>query len=275
MTLALPGPLVDVAWLARHLDHPDLVVLDASTPEAAAPEGVPGALRYDLEGDFSDPASPLPHTEPSPERSERALRALGVRQGSTVVVYDAQGLYSAPRAWWYARAVGVERIAVLDGGLPAWRAAGHPTAPLSPPPGGGDVEVGRRPGLVVGADQVAAALRDPDAAVLDARSGGRFRGEDPEPRPGLRGGHAPGAVSLPFTDVQRDGRLLPPEELRVLLRHRAADADRLVLSCGSGVTACVLALAATVAGHHDVAVYDGSWSEWGRADSGRPVVQGP
>ncbi|GAA2740008.1 sulfurtransferase [Kitasatospora cinereorecta] len=271
--LSLPGPLVGVDWLADHLHHPDLVVLDASVgPQRGTEPTVPGTRTFDLDGAMSDHDSPLPHTMPSAERFQAALRALGVRTTDTVVVHDAAGVYSSARAWWMLRTMGFDRAAVLDGGLPAWTAAGHPTAPLDPaPPAPGDFTAAPRPGLLVDADTVAAALADPATAVLDARTAARFRGDAPEPRPGLRAGHMPGAVNLPFGDLQSDGRMLPAAELRTRLTAAAGDRHRLIASCGSGVTACVLVLAATLAGFHDLAVYDGSWSEWG-LPSPRPVT---
>lgn len=182
--------------------------------------------------------------------------------------------------------MGFDRVAVLDGGLPAWIAAGLPVdeAEEGIAPGGtgrtGDFTTRPREGMLVGSGAVAAALADPGSAVLDARSRERFAGTVAEPRPGLRRGHMPGALNLPFEEIQRDGRMLPAPELRAvfgaLLRERERDSEpeRLVVSCGSGVTACVLALGAELAGYTEVSVYDGSWSEWGRP-SELPVVTGP
>ncbi|MEI7030551.1 sulfurtransferase [Streptomyces pratensis] len=269
--LALPGPLVTVAWLAERLRTPGLVVLDASLPaHRGAGARVPGARRFDLDGPFSDPGSPLPHTMPGPERFTRELRALGVDDADTVVVYDGAGVYSSPRARWMLRAVGFDRAAVLDGGLPAWTRAGQPVEPDLPaaaPPPPGDFTARPRAGLLVGSATVLAALADPDSAVFDARTRERFAGTAAEPRPGLRAGHMPGAVNLPFDATRRGGRdagrMRPAGELRALFAESAGQRQRLVMSCGSGVTACVLALAAELAGYSQVSVYDGSWSEWG------------
>jgi thiosulfate/3-mercaptopyruvate sulfurtransferase len=276
---ALPGPLVDVGWLAEHLGSPgraDLVVVDASVgANRGAEQGVPGALRFDIDGALSDPESPLPHTMPEPERFQREVRALGVNDSSVVVAYDVAGIYSSARAWWMLRAMGFDHAAVLDGGLPAWIAAGLPCGPLAQEAKPGDFTVRPRAGLLVGADTVAEALADPAAAVLDARTGERFAGRVAEPRPGLRGGHMPGAVNLPFGELlEPDGHLLPVAELRSRLAGAAGGRGRLVFSCGSGVTACNLALGAALAGYQDLAVYDGSWSEWGLPSSGRPVDAG-
>ncbi|GAA4859560.1 sulfurtransferase [Kitasatospora terrestris] len=272
--LPLPGPLVTVDWLADHLDHPGLLLLDASVgPARGTLPPLPGARTFDIDGELSDHGSPLPHTMPDAERFQTAMRALGLHDTGTVVVYDNNGIYSSARAWWMLRAMGFDRAAVLDGGRPAWTAAGLPDgdpAPQAPAPG--DFTARPRPHLLVDADTVAAALTDPDTAVLDARTRERFTGEAPEPRPGLRGGHMPGSRSLPFAELQHpDGRMLPAAELRTRIADRADGRDRLVTSCGSGVTACVLALGATLAGYCDVTVYDGSWSEWGLPSS-RPVA---
>ncbi|MEU8772871.1 sulfurtransferase [Streptomyces sp. NPDC048606] len=272
------GPLIAVERLAACLGAPGLVLFDASVGahRARAPR-LPGARPFDLDGALSDHDAPAPHTMPGPDRFTAALRELGVHDTDTVVVYDAAGIYSSARAWWMLRAMGFDRAAVLDGGLPAWTAAGLPVedrpAGYEGPPG--SFTARPRPGLLVDADTVARALGDPAAAVLDARTPGRFAGTEPEPRPGLRGGHMPGAVNLPFGELRRpDGLMRPAAELRELFAAAAGDRERLYFSCGSGVTACVLALGATLAGHRDTAVYDGSWSEWGLPSPTRPVTTG-
>jgi thiosulfate/3-mercaptopyruvate sulfurtransferase len=270
----LTGPLVGVGQLAEWLGRPDLVVLDASVgPHRGAGTTVPGARAFDLDGVMSDRSVPLPHTMPGPDGFEREMRALGVNDRSTVVVYDAAGVYSSARAWWMLRAMGFDRVGVLDGGLPAWTGAGLPvqaSAPTAPPPG--DFTARPRAGRIVASAAVLAALADDAAAVLDARSRERFAGLVEEPRPGLRRGHMPGAVNLPFTELLDDhGRLRPADDLAAIVSDRVGAPERLVFSCGSGVTACVLALGAELAGYRDLAVYDGSWSEWG-LPSDLPVV---
>ncbi|MEY9850245.1 sulfurtransferase [Streptacidiphilus sp. MAP5-3] len=279
LPLEPPGPLVSVEWLAERLGSAGLLVLDASVGgHRRELPAIPGARLFDLDGPMSDRSSPLPHTMPGAEELARELRALGLNASSTVVVHDNAGIYSSARAWWMLRAVGFDRVAVLDGGLPAWSAAGLPeqtqqTEP-QPPALPGTFTADPRPGMFVDSRAVLAALTDPSAAVLDARAHERYTGEAPEPRPGLRGGHMPGARNLPFTTLQdATGRLLPPDELR---SRFGAVPSRLLFSCGSGVTACVLALGATVAGlgrASELTVYDGSWSEWG-LPSDLPVVTG-
>lgn len=275
--LELPGPLVRADWLAQRLGTPGLVVLDASVGELrGSPRRIPGARPFDIDGALSDHTGPLPHTMPDADSFTEELRALGVDDSSTVVVYDGAGIYSSARAWWMLRAMGFDRAAVLDGGLPAWSAAGlgvrpEPAAYTGPR---GDFTARARPGLLVDNARVSAALADPEWAVLDARTRERFTGEAPEPRPGLRGGHMPGALNLPFGELQDHGVMRPADELRDLFSGVAGDRRRLVFSCGSGVTACVLALGAELAGYEETAVYDGSWSEWG-LPSPLPVVTGP
>ncbi|MET9688525.1 sulfurtransferase [Streptomyces sp. NPDC006514] len=284
----LPGPLVGVDWLAGRLGAPGLVVFDASVgAHRAASHRIPGARPFDLDGPLSDHTAPVPHTMPGAPEFTEAMRALGVEDSDTVVVYDGAGVYSSARAWWMLRAMGFDRAAVLDGGLPAWTAAGLPTSATGPAgvAGGqgprGSFTARPRAGLLVDGATVVRALADPAAAVLDARTRERFAGTAPEPRPGLRGGHMPGAVNLPFTELQDPtGRMRPVGELRAVFRALTGDRDRLYFSCGSGVTACVLALGADLAGYEEIAVYDGSWSEWGMpgtpgAASEFPVTTGP
>ncbi|MFJ7592168.1 sulfurtransferase [Streptomyces sp. NPDC097617] len=264
---ALPGPLVGVDWLARRLGAPGLVLLDASVgAHRGAGHRIPGARPFDLDGDLSDHTAPAPHSMPGAPEFTEAVRALGVEDSDTVVVYDGAGLYSSARAWWMLRAMGFDRAAVLDGGLPAWTAAGLSVEATGPAYGGprGSFTARPRPGLLVDSATVQRALADPAAAVLDARTRGRFEGTAPEPRPGLRGGHMPGALNLPFGELlDGAGLMRPAGELRAAFREPAGDRERLYFSCGSGVTACVLALGATLAGYRELAVYDGSWSEWG------------
>ncbi|WP_406385684.1 sulfurtransferase [Streptomyces sp. NBC_01618] len=271
-----PGPLVGVGWLAARLGAPGLVVLDASVgTHRGSGQRIPGARPFDIDGALSDHTGPLPHTMPDADLFTDELRALGVHDSDTVVVYDRVGIYSSARAWWMLRAMGFDRAAVLDGGLPAWTEAGQPLENNVPASAvaRGDFIARPRPGLFVGSDEVVAALADPAAAVFDARSAERFSGAVAEPRPGLRPGHMPGAVNLPFGELQRDGRMLPADELRAAFGSLAGERERLFFSCGSGVTACVLTLGAELAGYRELAVYDGSWSEWG-LPSELPVVTG-
>lgn len=270
--MTLPD-LVSPTWLAGHLGDPGLVVVDASVGGFRGADGIPGALRFDLDGVMSRHDTEGVHDMLDPAEFERRLRELGIRDGDRVVAYDAQGIFSSARAWWMLEAAGLD-AAVLDGGLPEWVAGGRavqPTREGADEPG--DVTVRWREDAFVGADAVARAIATDEAVVLDARSFDRFAGIAPEPRKGLRGGHIPGSVSLPFAALECDGRLQEVGCLADRIDEAAGDAP-IITTCGSGVTACIVALAATLAGRDDVRVYDGSWSEWGRPESGRPVAVG-
>ena len=284
----LPGPSVSVDWLAENLGKPGLVVLDGSwylpnsgrnAKEEFQAGHVPGARFFDVD-ECSDPSSNLPHTVPSPERFARCVEALGVSNRSSVVVYDGSGVnLSAPRVWWTFRYFGHEQVAVLDGGLDAWRSAGHPleqgeafmTLEVPEP-----YDATVRPELIRSAAQVLEATRGGGAQIVDMRPSGRFEGSAPEPRPGLRGGHVPGSRNLPYRElVDGDGLALTPEAFAQRLIDQGIDPDRpLIGTCGSGTSACAFAWLMARDGKEDVAIYDGSWSEWGGRDD-LPVDEGP
>jgi thiosulfate/3-mercaptopyruvate sulfurtransferase len=272
--------VVAAEWLAGRLGRPGLVLVDASwylpaaarNPRAEYAAGhLPGAVFWDLDA-LSDPAGDLPHMLPDPERLGREIGALGIGNDSTVVVYDGSGAnLSAPRVWWTLRVAGHDGVAVLDGGLANWKRLGLPLEAGTVNPRPRPFRVRFRPELVRGLAAVRAGLGGP-VQLLDARSPGRFAGREPEPRPGLRGGHIPGARNLPYGElVDAQGLLLPPGLLRARFEAAGIALDRpVVASCGSGVSACALALALAVLGAPDAAVYDGSWAEWGR-EGGPPV----
>jgi len=277
--------IVSTAWLADNLRSPDLRVVDASWYLPAAGRDawneyldghIPGAVYFDLDA-LSSHETSLPHMLPLPEQFARAAGALGIGDQHQVVVYDGSGVnLSAGRIWWMFRVYGHTDVAVLDGGLKKWRAEGRPmeTGALTPLP------ARYTPRLDAGLVRTLADLLDnlvnPVTQVVDARSAGRFQGEEPEPRPGLRPGHIPGSRNVPYTSlVAADGTLLTPAELRRRFEQAGVDLTRpVVTTCGSGVTACQLLLALDVLGHQDHAVYDGSWSEWG-AHPDTPVARGP
>jgi len=281
----LPTPVVDPEWLAGHLGEPHLVVVDASwylpamarDPKAEYQAGhVPGAIFWDLDA-LSDQHTALPHMLPGTETFARQVGELGIGNDDRVVVYDGSSTnLSAPRVWWELRAFGHDRVAVLDGGVAGWRAKGYPTESGVVRREPTSFVALMRPELIRSLGQVSAAISSGSAQLLDARSAGRFAALEPEPRPGIRGGHLPGSRSLPFGElVDASGRLRPAAELAELLRRAGIDLGRPVItSCGSGVSACALALALEAVGHGDTAVYDGSWTEWGgRADT--PIETGP
>ncbi len=268
-----PRTLVSTDWLAAHLADPDLRIIDASyylpdegrdaraEYEAAH---IPGARFFDID-EIADSRSALPHMAPPPEKFVSRMRAMGVGDGHQVVVYDGAGLFSAARVWWTFRLMGKTDVAVLNGGLPKWLAEGREVEDLPPMLRDRHITVSRQAGLVRDVTQVAAAAKLGDHEILDARSPERFRGEAPEPRPGLRAGHIPGSKNLHYrTLLNADGTMKDAAGLRAAFDAAGVDMDKPVIStCGSGVTACIIDLALERLGHRHHAVYDGSWSEWG------------
>lgn len=268
-----PRTLVSTDWLAQHLADPDLRIIDASwylpdmgrDARAEYDAGhIPGARYVDID-DLSDHRSPLPHMAPPVEKFISRMRGLGIGDGHQVVVYDGMGLFSAARVWWLFRLMGKQDVAVLDGGLPKWKAEGRPLEDMPPVTRDRHITVQRQAHWVKDVSQVAAASKLGDWQIVDARAAARFRGEAPEPRPGLRAGHIPGAISLPFTGLLNpDGTMKSESGLRAALTEAGVDLDKPVItSCGSGVTAAVITLALERLGHRRHALYDGSWAEWG------------
>ncbi|EFH09916.1 sulfurtransferase [Teichococcus cervicalis] len=265
--------LVSARWLAEQLGQPDLLVFDTTKylpnePRDARAEfaaaHIPGARFFDID-EVADPETNLPHMAPTPGRASRLLGQLGISNNHRVVFYDQKGLFSAARGWWLMRLFGHERAAVLDGGLPKWQAEGHATeggapAPATPQDFWADF-VARR---LAGIGDMKRIVADGSALILDARARGRFDGTAPEPRPGLPSGHMPGACNVPVNELLApDQTMLPPDRLRAIFAAAGVDGTRpLVTSCGTGVTACVLALGLVQAGLPEPAVYDGSWTEW-------------
>ena len=278
-----PTTLVSTEWLTAHLDDPDLRILDASwympgSDRDARAEyeaaHIPGARFFDID-EISDQRSGLPHMAPPAEKFISRMRAMGVGDGHQVVVYDGSGLFSAARVWWIFQLMGKSDTAVLDGGLPKWRREDRPVEDLAPVVRDRHMTISRRNSLVRDVTQVAAAAKLGDHEIVDARAPDRFEGRTPEPREGLRSGHIPGSRNLPYTQILNDdGTMKDPDKLRRLFEAAGVDLSKPVItSCGSGVTAAVLALALERIGHTDWSLYDGSWSEWG-AFGDLPVESG-
>ncbi|WP_114965478.1 3-mercaptopyruvate sulfurtransferase [Alkalilacustris brevis] len=268
-----PRTLVSTGWLAEHLSDPDLRVLDASwyLPDVGR-DGraeydaahIPGARFFDID-EISDLRSDLPHMAPPPEKFISRMRAMGVGDGHQVVVYDGAGILSAPRVWWLFRLMGKRDVAVLDGGFRKWRAEGRPVEDMPPVMRDRHITVQRQARLLRDVTQVAAAAKLGDHEIIDARSPGRFTGQEPEPRPGLRAGHIPGSKNLHYRLLlNRDGTMKDPEALRAAFQDAGVDLSKpAITTCGSGITAAILSLALERIGHHDHGLYDGSWAEWG------------
>jgi thiosulfate/3-mercaptopyruvate sulfurtransferase len=286
MPYAHPESLVSTEWLAAHIDAPQLRVFDASftlpnvkptAQEEYARRHIPGAMFFDID-EISDHSNLLPHMLPGPEDFARMAGALGIGNDRQIILYDMSGFGSAPRAWWMLRVFGHDNVAILDGGLPKWLAEGRAVTTYVPQPKPVTFSPRFDGSRVRNKTQLLANLEEKREQVLDARSAGRFAGTAPEPRLGLRGGHIPGSINVPYDTLgdPKTRRYLPAEAIEA--RFRAAGVERgqpIVTSCGSGVTACALTFALHLVGWGKSAVYDGSWSEWGLENSNTPVETGP
>ena len=267
----MDNPFVSTAWLAGHLDDPTVIPVDASwylptanrKPHDEYLAGhIPGAVFFDIDG-VADKSTGLPHMLLAPEEFARQVGALGIGDGMTIVIYDEAGLFSAPRVWWEFLTMGAPQIRILDGGGAKWRAEGRPldSGPSRRKPA--TFTPSFHPELVRDFDQMKSTIAA-HRQIADARPAGRFAGRDAEPRPGLASGHMPGARSVPSSELVANGRMKDVAELRAIFHHAGVNLEQpVVTSCGSGVTASTLMLALKLAGADDVAVYDGSWAEWG------------
>jgi thiosulfate/3-mercaptopyruvate sulfurtransferase len=261
----MQNPIVSVAWLHEHLQDPELVLLEAVLETPSADTQIKGARTFDLKNKFSDSNSPLPNTVPSPEAFAIACRKLGINNNSKIVVYNATVLYSSPRAWWLFKVMGHEKVWVLDGSLPAWIKEGYPTEkrqeqsyPI------GNFTANFQAHLFKTKEQVLENIQSQEAVLVDARSTDRFHGETEEPRAGLKSGHIPGSINVPYIQILKDGKFLPKEELKKILPLQDKP---LVFSCGSGLTACIDLIAYELVSDMPKAIYDGSWTEWGQEEN--------
>lgn len=262
--MTLNSPLVSVEWLKDHLNDENLVLLDStwflpksqrSGKDEYKQNHIPGAVFFDYDNEACDHSSLLPRMMPTAQAFDDVVQNLGCHKDSVIIIYDNNGMFSSPRAWWMFKAMGAQQVAVLDGGLIAWQAAGHSTCDKLATPTKGDFESKIRPNAFVDADFVLERLNSKSHVIIDARSKERFDQA-----------HMPGAKNLHYQDVLRNGKVRPLHELKVLLKNHIPPQQTTTFSCGSGVTACILALCAELCGIHDISVYDASWSEWGASD---------
>jgi thiosulfate/3-mercaptopyruvate sulfurtransferase len=265
-------PLVTPSWLAARLQNAETIIFDATLPPVGVTptidtharylaNHIPGAIFFDIEA-LSDHATTLPHMLPTAEAFSNSMSTLGVSDTSTIVIYEQQGVFSAPRAWWVLRTFGAQDVYILDGGLRAWTDSNLPTesGPVHRAPANFNAKLNRN--AVADLTQLKDRLTQ-HQQILDARSAPRFNGTAPEPRPGLSSGHMPGATNIPFTELAEDGRLKPADKLREYFATKKVDLHQpITTTCGSGVTAAVIALSLEIAGAKDVTLYDGSWAEY-------------
>ena len=266
----MSNSLVSAIWLNEHLSDENLIILDSSPTSNVSGlksdlDGliIPGARYFDLKGHFSDPKSPYPNTLPSPVDFEKAARSLGINTNSEIIIYDNLGVYTSPRVWWMFKSMGHDRVSVLDGGLAEWVKNGFKTTDAHQK----DFEVGDfvshfHPETVKSINEVIENIEQSSFELVDARSKGSFEGTAPEPREGMSSGHLPNSCNLPFEDVLNDGKFKSPEELRQIFSDLKLGDKPITFSCGSGLTACIILLAAEQVLPNQKSVYDGSWTEY-------------
>jgi len=268
--ISIKTPIVSVQWLQQNLNASNIVLLNASILKVTEDDliidnkQIPKTRFFDIKNAFSNTSAPFPNTVPSEKQFNSEARKLGINKDSVIVVYDDKGIYSSARAWYLFKAFGFNNVAVLDGGLPEWEQAGYLVTgkkefEYSP----GNFEGTFNPVYFKNFNDIQQISNDENCLILDARSSKRFEGQVDEPRKGLRSGHIPNSVNLPFAELLNGNGLKSEEVLRTIFKDLIISNRKLVFSCGSGITACIIALAAEIAGYSDLSVYDGSWTEYG------------
>lgn len=270
MALKINSSLVSVDWLYQNLENKNLMILDCTIPKVTAKteissekKQIKGAVLFDLKNSFSDVKAPFPNTVLTPEAFEKQAQNLGINQNTILVCYDDLGIYSSPRVWWMFQLMGFENVAVLNGGLPEWNTKNYPIeTPKKNLSIKGNFTVSYQPEKLKYTKDVLNAIKNKDIVIIDARSSGRFYGTEPEPRDDLKSGHIPNSVSLPFSEVLENGKFLALDSLQEKYQN-FTEKKEFIFTCGSGITASILALGAELSGIKNYAVYDGSWTEWG------------
>lgn len=265
-------PVVSTTWLFGQLENPNLVILDASPRENKSnlvPEftsiQIKGTLKFDMEMVFLDKKNPIPNMIPSEKIFEIECQKLGINNDSLIVVYDNLGVYTSPRVWWMFKAMGHSQIAVLDGGLSAWKNENLPAEPICKNKTlSGNFKVQYKPDLVIDAAALMENMESKKFQVIDARSEERFSGMIPEPRENMSGGHIPNSINLPFEKVLEKGKMKSKQELAIIFNNLNIENQPMVFTCGSGITACIILLASELIAENKNVLYDGSWAEWGQ-----------
>ncbi|MDO5980322.1 sulfurtransferase [Flavivirga spongiicola] len=265
--MSISSPIVSVKWLQNNIEASNLIILDGTINKVfdTSQIQIPNARFFDIKKKFSEANAPFPSTFPTQEQFQKEARALGVNKNSVIVVYDDKGIYSSARVWWLFKAFGYYNVAVLNGGFPAWKKANYDTEAMKNYDGElGDFEANYKPECMTFFESMKQASKNKTYHIIDARSEGRFKSQEPEPREGLRMGTIPNSVNLPFTDLLGAGELKSKKDIEKALAEIAYNKDdAIIFSCGSGITACILALGANISGYKNISVYDGSWTEWG------------
>ena len=270
MSLNIDSPIVSVEWLNRHLLDDNLIVLDATIPKVTAnnnsleeKEQIKGAVFFDIKKEFSNQKSPFPNTVLPALEFEQKAQELGINNNSLIIVYDDLGIYSSARVWWLFQLMGFKNIAVLDGGLPEWKSKRFSIeSSKNNKKGKGNFKSNFKPEKLKLTNDVLSSIEDKSILVVDARSRGRFNATDPEPRKDLKGGRIPNSINLPFNEVLEDGKIKSKDKLKEIFNRIEVNKKELIFSCGSGITASILALAAEISNKQKHSVYDGSWTEW-------------